>query len=42
LNGDENFVQVQVHPSFTFEKLEKFFGKWFQTMKNDKEVYMQL
>ncbi len=25
LNGDENFVQV--HPSLTFEKLGKFFGK---------------
>jgi hypothetical protein len=33
---------VQVHPRFMFEKLKKFFGKQFQTMKNDKEVYMQL
>jgi hypothetical protein len=40
LNGNENFVQV--HPRFMFEKLKKFFGKQFQTMKNDKEVYMQL
>jgi hypothetical protein len=36
----ENFVQD--HPNFTFEKLEQTFCKWFKTLKNDEEVYMQL
>jgi hypothetical protein len=36
----ENFVQD--HPNFTFEKLEQTFCKWFKTLKNNEEVYMQL
>jgi hypothetical protein len=40
LKWGENFVQD--HPSFTFEKLEQTFCKWFKTLKNDEEVYMQL
>jgi hypothetical protein len=36
----ENFVQN--HPNCIFEKLEQTFYKHFRTVKNDKEVYMQL
>ncbi len=36
----ENFVQD--HPNFTFEKLKQTFCKWFKTLKDDEEVYMQL
>jgi hypothetical protein len=35
-------IFFQDHPNFTFEKLEQTFCKWFKTLKNDKEVYMQL
>ncbi len=36
----ENFVEDR--PNFTFEKLEQTFCKWFKTLKNNEEVYMQL
>ncbi len=36
----ENYVQD--HPNCTFEKLEQSFYKWFRTLKNDEEFYMQL
>jgi hypothetical protein len=39
LEWNENFVQD--HPSCMFGKLEVF-CKWFRTLKNDEEVYMQL
>jgi hypothetical protein len=35
------FVFHDHWPSCTFEELEQAFCKHFQTMKNDKEVYMQ-
>jgi hypothetical protein len=38
LKWGENFVQD--HPNCTFDELEQTFYKCFQTMKNDKEVYM--
>jgi len=33
---------IQDHPNYTFEKLKQTFCKWFKTLKNDEEVYMQL
>jgi hypothetical protein len=36
----KNFVQD--HLNCTFEDLEQAFYKSFQTVKNDKEIYMQL
>ncbi len=36
----EDFVQD--HPNFTFEKRKQTFYKWFKTLKDDEEVYMQL
>jgi len=40
LEWNDNFLQD--HLSCMFGKLEEFFCKWFQTVKNDEEVYMQL
>jgi len=40
LEWNENFVHD--HPSCMFGKLEQVFCKWFQIMKNDEEIYMQL
>jgi len=36
----ENYVQD--HPNCIFEELEQTFYKQFRTIKNGKEVYMQL
>jgi hypothetical protein len=38
LEWGENFVQDQ--PNCTLEELEQAYCKHFQTMKNNKEVYM--
>lgn len=40
LEWGENFVQN--HPNCTVNELEQTFYKHFQTMKNDKEIYMSL
>jgi hypothetical protein len=40
LKWGKNFVQDR--PNYIFEELEQAFCKRFQTMKNNKEVYMQL
>ena len=40
LEWNENFVQD--HFNCMFGKLEEVFCKWFQTVKNDEEVYLQL
>jgi hypothetical protein len=40
LDWGENFAQN--HPNYIFEKLEHAFYKYFRTMNNNEEIYMQL